>query len=511
MMNKPRSIMIQGTASSVGKSLLVAALCRVFVQDGYRTAPFKSQNMALNSFITEEGLEMGRAQVMQAEAAKIKPQVAMNPILLKPSTDQAAQVIIMGKALDHMSAADYHQMKPQLKGKVKVIFQGLQREYPLVVIEGAGSPAEINLMEHDLVNMGMAEIADAPVILVGDIDRGGVFASLYGTVMLLEEAQRRRIKGIIINKFRGDIKILEPGLKMLEEKIGIPVLGVIPYCNINLEDEDSVTDRFKKRSPQGGEVKIRILKLPYISNFTDFHIFDTISGVDATYVQPGESIGEADLIILPGSKSTMADLRYLRESGLAAEILAAHEKGTLVMGICGGFQMLGKTLADPAGVEGSIQEAPGLGLLDIETVFEPEKVTTQVMGEINMDALPALRGNAPLRVKGYEIHMGRSRHGAEVKPLLRITQRLGKPVSTPEGAVSKDGRVMGTYLHGIFDEVDFTRALLQWIHRKKGLGERTWDFLSLQEFKEQEYDRLAQIFRDHVDMAAIYRILEEWS
>lgn len=504
---KNKSIMIQGTASSVGKSLLTAALCRVFYQDGYRVAPFKSQNMALNSFITEEGLEMGRAQVMQAEAAKVTPRVKMNPILLKPSHEQAAQVIIKGKAVKHMSAADYQKMKPELKAMVKEVFQEIQEEFDIVVIEGAGSPAEINLQENDLVNMGMAEIADCPVILVGDIDRGGVFASLYGTIMLLPEPQRKRIKGVIINKFRGDLKILEPGLGMLEELIGIPVLGVIPYSNINLEDEDSVTDRFRYLN-QDGMVNIDIIKLPFLSNFTDFHVFETFPEVRLRYVEAGQSLEDADMIILPGSKSTIADLHYLRESGLEKQILKASQRGALVFGICGGFQMLGKTLHDPDGVEGSTERVAGIGLLDIETVFEREKITTQVVGNINYDKVPFLSGQSPLTIKGYEIHMGRTVSGENVKPFITITERLGKGVYDEEGAVSEDHRVYGTYLHGIFDEISFTQELIEYLLVKKGLEPLGKNRISFEDFKEMEYERLAAILRQNIKMDNIYRILE---
>lgn len=506
---KGKSIMIQGTASSVGKSLLVAALCRVFYQDGYRIAPFKSQNMALNSFITEEGLEMGRAQVMQAEAAKIKPRVAMNPILLKPSTDQAAQVIIMGKAMEHMKAADYQKLKPQLKDTVRDIFQQFQQEYDIVVIEGAGSPAEINLQEHDLVNMGMAEIADSPVILVGDIDRGGVFASLYGTIMLLPEGQRSRIKGVIINKFRGDIKILEPGLKMLEDLIGIPVLGVIPYSNINLEDEDSVTDRFQRHTQGDKKIKIDVIKLPHISNFTDFHIFDTYPEVNLRYVKAGQGLADSDLIIIPGSKSTIADLEYLRESGLDQEIIKASKGGTMIMGICGGFQILGKTLYDPQGVEGSSKKINGLGLLDIETIFEAEKVTTQVTGMIESQGLPFSSTKGSMMVKGYEIHMGRTTLGKGARPFITITESLGRPVNYQEGAVDESQRIFGTYLHGIFDEVEFTRELVTNLLEQRGLSAQAGERISLEAYKEQEYERLAEIFRSHVNMEKIYQLWEE--
>lgn len=346
-MRRGKSIMLQGTASSVGKSILTAALCRIFYQDGYRVAPFKSQNMALNSFITEEGLEMGRAQVFQAEAAKRKPLVSMNPILLKPTGDSFAQVIIKGKVYKNMTAIEYHDFKPQLRNMVSEIYHELIQDNDIVVIEGAGSPAEINLRDKDIVNMGMAEIADTSVLLIGDIDRGGVFASLYGTIMLLTEEERRRVKGIIINKFRGDKSILEPGLRMLEELTGIPVIGVIPYGDFNIEDEDSVTDRFRKTINTQGKVVVEVIQLPHISNFTDFHVFETLPDVHLRYVSCGDRLGDPDLLIIPGSKNTIADLVYLRESGLEKEIIHAHKKGSLVLVFVEGIKYLVRKFLTP--------------------------------------------------------------------------------------------------------------------------------------------------------------------
>lgn len=499
--------MFQGTASNVGKSLLTAGFCRVFKQDGLRVIPFKSQNMALNSFITEEGLEMGRAQVFQAEAAGIKPSARMNPILLKPTSDQGSQVIVNGKVYGNMTARVYHEFKPQLAEMIKAHYEALSSEYDIVAIEGAGSPAEINLRDKDIVNMGMAEIADAPVILIADIDRGGVFASILGTIMLLTEEERARVKGVIINKFRGDISILEPGIKMLEDLIKIPVLGVVPYTHLKVEDEDSLTSRFNQTVGKNNAIDIAIIHLPHISNFTDFNMLEIQEDVKLRYIRRGEKIGEPDLVILPGSKNTLKDLAYLKESGLDIELHKIHAKGTLIMGICGGYQMLGEKITDPHGVEGDIREAYGLGLLPTTTVFEGEKVTTQVEGRMHAGLPGLLEAVAHAKVKGYEIHMGVTKKADEVTPLMTFTKRLGETISEVEGACNKEGNVFGTYFHGIFDEADFTRAFLNAIRDKKGLGPLESDHTSFEAFKQGEYDKLAQVIRDHVDVAAIYDIL----
>ena len=374
-----KAIMIQGTMSNAGKSLLAAGLCRIFRQDGYLVAPFKSQNMALNSFITEEGLEMGRAQVMQAEAAGIRPSVKMNPILLKPTNDVGSQVIVNGEVLGTMSARDYFKYKKKLVPDIMKAYQELSDEYDIIVIEGAGSPAEINLKNDDIVNMGMAKMAKAPVLLVGDIDRGGVFAQLIGTVDLLEPSERDMVKGLIINKFRGDKTILDPGVKMLEERSHIPVVGVAPYMNIQVEDEDSLTERFDRKQP-AGLIDIAVIRVPRISNFTDFNPFESVEGVSLRYVQHVSELKNPDMIILPGTKNTMEDLLWMRENGLEAAVLKAAAAGCIVFGICGGFQMLGDTLSDPYHVEagGKIR---GMGLLPMDTVFASKKTRTRVTGE----------------------------------------------------------------------------------------------------------------------------------
>lgn len=499
-----KSLMLQGTASSVGKSVLTAAFCRIFKEDGWRSVPFKSQNMALNSFITEEGLEMGRAQVFQAEAAGITPKACMNPILLKPTGEKNAQVIVNGKVYGNMNAAEYHAFKPQLKDTIYEAFQEVQKDSDVVVIEGAGSPAEINLKQNDLVNMGMAAMVDAPVLLIGDIDRGGVFASIYGTIMLLEEEERKRIKGILINKFRGDLEILKPGLKQLEELTGLPVLGVIPYGGFDIEEEDGEAERLKRVEQKETTLDIRVLRLPRISNFTDFHWLETHPSVCLTYIDKAEEVGTPDLLIIPGTKNTLADLAFLKEKGIVEEILKVRCQGTMIAGICGGFQMLGTKLLDPEGVESQIGELEGIGLLDVETTFFPEKITTQAKGEVLAgcfyDGMPAIQ------VGGYEIHMGKTRINSNVNPFAMIIDETGVPIRA-DGAVSEDGKVWGTYLHGIFDHEIFNRELLGFIadqEKGKAMVERE----SFIEYKEKQYKLLAETVRESVDMQRIYEILE---
>ncbi len=379
-----KAIMVQGTMSNSGKSFLTAGLCRVFMQDGYKVAPFKSQNMALNSYITKDGLEIGRAQAMQAEACGIEPTVDMNPILLKPTSHVGSQVIVNGEVRGNMKAMDYYRDKIQLKADVINAYNRLSQEYDIIVIEGAGSPAEINLRENDIVNMGMAKMAGAPVLLVGDIDRGGVFAALYGTVKLLEEDEQQMIKGLVINKFRGDVEILKPGLGMIEDRLSIPVVGVVPLEPLDIDDEDSLSDRLGQ-TQKGAGVDVAVIHLPHISNFTDFSVFERMEGVSLRYVQKAGMLGDPDLILLPGTKNTMDDLQWMRESGMEALILRQAEKKTPVIGICGGFQMLGKDLEDPYGVEhgGSMR---GMGLLDMRTVFREAKTRTQITGTMERGA-----------------------------------------------------------------------------------------------------------------------------
>ncbi|MBF8983566.1 cobyric acid synthase [Lutibacter sp. B2] len=495
--------MFQGTASSVGKSLLTAAFGRIFTQEGYKVAPFKSQNMALNSYITKKGLEMGRAQVVQAEACKVEPSVLMNPILLKPTTDKKCQVIINGKVYKNMSAVEYHEFKTELASMVKDTYTKLANEHDLIVIEGAGSPAEINLRDKDIVNMGMAEMSDSPVILIGDIDRGGVFASIFGTIMLLTEEEKKRVKGVIINKFRGDIEILKPGIKMLEDLIKIPVLGVVPYYNVQLEDEDSLAERFRNKKNKEGQIEVAVLYLPHVSNFTDFNVFETQDDVNLRYVMRGESIGNPDLLIIPGSKNTIEDLIYLRDTGLEREIIRLHREGKHIMGICGGYQMLGTKISDPYHTESEIEEINGLGLLDVETVFDMEKTTTQVEGVVIADIFGGIK-NTP--IKGYEIHMGKTILGKESNGLNAIQNCLGEKVCIEDGAINPNGDVMGTYIHGIFDNIGFTRKILNHIRSIKGLEEKESNIESFEAFKENEYNKLAKVVRENVDLDKVFKI-----
>ena len=487
-----KSIMLQGTGSSVGKSLLCAALCRIFRQDGLRVAPFKSQNMALNSFATREGLEMGRAQVVQAQAAGIEPCAAMNPILLKPTGDSKSQVLVMGKPVDSMSAAEYQAYKPSLRRLVKQTYDGLEAQYDAVVIEGAGSPAEINLREGDLVNMWMAEAAEAPVLLVGDIDRGGVFAALYGTLALLEPDERARVKGMIINRFRGDISILEPGLRMIEERTGVPVVGVVPWLDVDLEDEDSVSDRLSARSG-AGEIEVAVVRLKHISNFTDFQPLALHPGVTLRYAQRARDLDGADVIILPGTKNTIDDLTDLKNRDMIAPIVRHARAGKLLLGVCGGYQMLGRAIRDPQGVEASAPEAAGLGLIDMEVAFRPEKRTVQAEGALT-GALDWLSG---AKIKGYEIRAGESTYGPDVKFWM-----------APESACNAAGNVLGTYLHGLFDDGALAEALVRRARRIKGLPEDGGGCaVNMAEYREAQFVKLAGAVRASLDMDAVYRII----
>ena len=486
-----RCIMIQGTMSGAGKSALCAALCRIFRQDGYRAAPFKSQNMALNSYVTRQGLEMGRAQVMQAQAAGVEPDVRMNPVLLKPSSDTGSQVIVNGEPRGHMAAAEYYRYKKSLVPDILAAYESLAEEYDILVIEGAGSPAEINLKEDDIVNMGLAAMVDAPVLLAGDIDRGGVFAQLYGTAALLEPEERARIKGFLINKFRGDPEILRPGLAMLEERCGIPVLGVVPYLKVDLDDEDSLAPSLS-RTEAHRAVDIAVIRLPRISNFTDFAPLEAHPALGVRYVDRAGALGAPDLVILPGTKSTMSDLLWMRENGLEAAVLKLSAAGTPVLGVCGGYQMLCEVLEDPQRVEGSQAALRGMGLLRGKTVFAPEKTRT------NRKAVTASGplGGAALEV--YEIHMG-------------ATETEGAPFAIledgrPDGC--QRGNVFGTYLHGLFDTGELTARLAEYLCRRKGLAAEAVAPLSHRAYQETQYDRLAEGVRHSIDLPEIYRILE---
>ncbi len=497
-----KKIMIQGTMSNAGKSLICTGLARIFHQDGYQTAPFKSQNMALNSYITDEGLEMGRAQVVQAEAAGIAPSVDMNPILLKPSSDVGSQVIVRGKAIGNLSAKDYFAYKKQLIPQILSSLANLEA-YDILVMEGAGSPAEINLKQEDIVNMGMAKMAKAPVLLVGDIDRGGVFAQILGTLMLLEEEERRMVKGLIINKFRGDKGILEPGIRFLEKKSKIPVVGVTPYLQVDIEEEDSLTERFfteTKKKP----LDIAVIRVPRISNFTDFMPLENLPQASLRYVSRCRELKDPDLILLPGTKSTMADLRWLRESGLEVLIQKAAQREVPVWGICGGYQMLGETLEDPFGAEGG-GSMKGMGLLPIRTVFSTEKTRTQVRG-ILKGATGILEQLNHTEIEGYEIHMGES-VPIEDSGFLSLIENRITGEKKKEG-YSK-GNVYGTYVHGIFDREEVVRALLNGLAEKKGIRLEEEGYKDYKTYKEEQYDLLAAGLREHLDMKEIYRILEK--
>ncbi len=500
-----KAIMVQGTMSNVGKSLIAAGLCRIFKQDGYSVAPFKSQNMALNSYITKENLEMGRAQVVQAKACGIEPMVCMNPILLKPTTDMGSQVIVNGEVMGNMRAMDYFRRKREYIPIIKNAYEKLASQYDIVVIEGAGSPAEINLKTDDIVNMGMAEIADAPVLLVGDIDRGGVFAQLIGTVMLLEKQEQERIKGLIINKFRGDKRILDPGLAMITEKCGKKILGVVPYMDVDIEEEDSLAESLEQKAVRG-RIDIAVIRLPKISNFTDFQALGAEADVSVRYVARTTELQHPDLICIPGTKNTISDLKWFRENGLEAAVKRLAGEGTPVIGICGGYQILGTRIVDACGMEGGGQ-IQGMGLLPIVTHYEPEKMRKQNTGIVSQltGIFKSLSGKT---VSGYELHMGRSfmdvRSGenegiqSDVSALLQLSDGL-------DGCCM--GNVFGTYLHGLFDREEFRDALIQILCSRKGIAREVLEGFSMETYQEEQFNKLADTLRRNLDMDAVYHIM----
>lgn len=489
---KHRNIMVVGTSSGAGKSITVTGLCRVFYRDGYKVAPFKSQNMALNSYISKTGGEMGRAQVVQAMASGIEPEAYMNPILLKPTTARKIQVIVNGKSIGNMSGLEYGKFKISLKPEIMKSYDYIRENFDISVIEGAGSPVEINIKEEDIANMGMAKMADAPVILVADIDRGGVFASVYGTIMLMTPEERARVKGVIINKFRGDVEILKPGLSKLEELTGVPVIGVMPYSDIDIEDEDSLTDRFKNSKENKG-IKISVIKLKHISNFTDIDALSIQDDVTINYVTSADELGNEDMIVIPGSKNTIDDLKDIKDRGIATEIIKASRNGTVIVGICGGFQILGERVKDPYGIESDIKEIPGLGILDTETVMEKEKNTIQYTGKFT-NTKGILEGLDGVEIKGYEIHQG-------------VTSGNESSVTEDDHivAVVKDN-IFGTYLHGIFDNEKVTRTILNKIREKKGM-EQLGEGITFDEYREREFDKLEKVVRENIDIKKIYEIL----
>jgi len=494
-------IMVQGTTSNAGKSLITAALCRIFKQDGYKTAPFKSQNMALNSFITKEGLEMGRAQVMQAEAAGIEANVRMNPILLKPTGDKGSQVILNGEVLRDMTAQEYYKCKNELVPHILKAYNSLAEEYDIIVIEGAGSPAEINLKEQDIVNMGMARMVDAPVIIVGDIDRGGVFASLAGTMLLFDDEEKARVKGTVINKFRGDVEILKPGLDMLRDITKVDVLGVVPYLNVDIDDEDSLSERLISND-DFNIIDIAVIKLPRISNFTDFNVFSMVKGVSLRYVKNLKELGNPDMIIIPGTKNTIEDLKWLRQSGLESKIIRHAGDGKAVFGVCGGYQMLGEMIHDPENVEagGSIK---GLGLLKNITTFYNYKTKTQVNGKIN-EINGFYKELSGTLVTGYEIHMGDTEI-LEGDVLNTIEVSAGASDKKLDGCVSNN--VAGSYLHGIFDNSDVVNTIVKILLNQKGMSTDELEKFDIKEYKESQYDILADSVRVSLDMDKIYKIV----
>ncbi len=515
MKKTTKTIMFLGTGSDVGKSVLAAALCRVLHQNGVKVAPFKAQNMALNSFVTRDGGEMGRAQVMQAEAAGIEPHVDMNPILLKPTSYKGSQVIVLGRPVGNMSASDYYRYKSKLLPVVMEAFERLAQRYDVIVMEGAGSAVELNLKSHDLVNLSMAKMVNSPCILVGDIDRGGIFAALLGSLYLLDEEEKQLIKGLIVNKFRGDPSLFKSGIGLLEEKSGKPVLGVIPYFkDIILPQEDSVAlSRISKRLPEEDSLNIGVVRLPYISNYTDFDVFEREPGVSVNYFDSPEFTFNQDLIIIPGSKNTINDLIFLHESGLADSIRSFWKTGRMVIGVCGGYQILGLYVKDYHGCESTVPEIKGLEILPMVTEMSKEKITRQVEAKIN-EAHPFWDGcSIPEVLKGYEIHMGRSYAPSEeeMNPgLFIILKRLGAATESQiyDGMASKKHRAWGTYIHGIFDNDSFRKWLLSAVASYSGkalpFSKNSWNYFT---WKNEQYDLLASLFRKHVDMDRLYKII----
>ena len=489
-----KCIMVQGTMSGAGKSLLVTALCRIFARDGYRVAPFKSQNMALNSFVTPDGLELGRAQAVQAEAAGIPCDVRMNPILLKPSSDTGSQLIVMGEVLGQYDAKEYFRMKRSLIPRILNAYDSLAKENDIIVIEGAGSPAEINLRQDDIVNMGLAELVNAPVILAGDIDRGGVFAQLYGTVALLQQEERRRVIGTVINKFRGDVELLRPGLRQLEALTELPVLGVVPWMKVDIDDEDSLAPRLERTDKSEKPLDLVVIRLPHISNFTDFSPLEEHPLLGLRYADRREQLGHPDLVILPGTKNTMGDLCWLRDSGLAEGILAQHAAGLAVLGICGGYQMLGNRISDPENVEGG-GSAVGLGLLPGETIFTGDKTRTRRHAVCHEGPF------AGVRLEGYEIHMGKTvSNGAA---FCRMED------GTEDGAQGEN--VFGTYLHGLFDNGELVDRLASWLGERRGIRIPLQRTENRAAYRNRQYDLLADTVRESLNLRKIEDAMEAFA
>jgi adenosylcobyric acid synthase len=505
-----RNLMIQGTMSNAGKSVITAGILRILKQDGIKAAPFKSQNMALNSFVTKEGLELGRAQAMQAEAAGIEPLSCMNPILLKPTSDTGTQVIVNGRSVGNMSAEEYYGYKKKLIPIVMEAYRKLSERYDVIVIEGAGSPAEINLQENDIVNMGLARMVDAPVLLVGDIDRGGVFAQLLGTVELMEEEDRKRIRGFIINKFRGDPEILKPGLELFRKYCSIPFTGIVPYLQLDIDEEDSLSERLRSSRNKTGAFDVAIIRLPHISNYTDFAPLENRPDCSVRYVSRKQELGKPDIVIIPGTKNTLDDLRKIKQDGLAEAIIFLYKNGIPVFGICGGYQMMGTEIADPENTEGGGEEA-GLALLPMKTVFRKEKLTSQMSAKVSRNLTGFYEPLAGISCRGYEIHMGSAEYGEDVKSF----------------SIAEDGRMngcccgnaAGTYLHGFFDSAEISEALVKALRSKsrKSDLEQTYSRETVKTGAEQEdisvihskeYERLAGVLRKSLDMPFLYSLIK---
>ena len=503
------SIMLMGTSSHVGKSILTTALCRIFYREGRRVVPFKAQNMALNSYVTKDGLEMGRAQVAQAEAAGLEPMVDMNPVLLKPTGNSRSQVILAGRSIGTMSAREYHAgYSLEAFSEVKAALARLQQDFDTLVVEGAGSPAEVNLKSHDIVNMRVAKYLQAPVLLIADIDRGGALASLVGTLELLDEEERALVKGLVINKFRGDVSLFTPAIDFLEEKTGKPVLGIVPYIeDMGIDDEDSVSlEEREEKQEKKAEIRIAVIELPKLSNFTDFDALADEPDVEVTYVRRPEELGSPDLIILPGSKNTTEDLLFVRESGLETAIRTRIEAGTPLIGICGGYQMLGEAIADPHRVESEHGEVKGLGYLPMKTTFAEQKHTRQVTADCpGMEFFGCTllgRGMA-----GYEIHMGETEFTAPVRHPFYIHAERGE-TSRWDGALREDGLVFGTYIHGLFDDDAFRRQLINTLRIQKGLPPLAIQRNRRQQ-KERAYEHLADVVESALDMERVRAIMAE--
>ncbi|MDO8532286.1 MAG: cobyric acid synthase [Dehalococcoidia bacterium] len=501
-------LMVQGTGSSAGKSLLVTALCRILRQEGWRVAPFKAQNMALNAYIAREGGEIGRAQAVQAEAAGVEPSVDMNPVLLKPEADHRSQVVVLGRALRSATAREYYALRDELWPVITGALDRLRAAYDVVVIEGAGSPAEVNLRRQEMTNMAVARYARAPVLLVGDIDRGGVFAALVGTLELLEPDDRSLVRGLVINKFRGDLSILDDGLRFLETRTGLPVLGVVPYVrDLHIAEEDSVAldTRPSTEGRASLDIDIAVVRLPRISNFDDFSPLER-EGARVRYVESPSELRRPDLVVLPGTKTTIADLAHLRRSGLADAVVALARSGTYVLGICGGFQMLGREVRDPDHVESEQERADGLGLLPVVTTFAGEKVTRRVRGRV-ASPLGLLADAEGATFHGYEIHMGRTEFEdadpstGSGRAAFVMTERDGEPCDEPDGAADAQGQVVGTYVHGLFESAALRQAVLRRLATRKGVA-----YAPSSDSRDADYDRLADVVRGSLDMAAVRRI-----